>query len=499
VVAVNNTVKLFGCIVLVLALTSHVVASTTFMDQPTTITKKMRTQPMIIQGGWPQIYSAEYQANALNIAIDSHDNILVTGFAVSQTSCNAVTIKYDNEGNELWNASYNSGTNDIGYCVSVDDNDDIIVFGYSGKLPVSEGDCFLVKYSADGMEQWRYAFSKGECDYPGGITTDSENNIIITGGSGMWQMNLFYWTIKLDSSGVELWNTTFHESIIDIGLGVTVDSQDHIITTGVSATPFIDPVFLIKYDKTGNILWEKRRSGNEPWDVTTDSQDNIIIVGSGYYGGSMTMLTMKCDKDGAVLWTNEYNSGGYDGGRGIAVDSKDNIIVGGFSGYSNPNYFEHCAILYASDGQEVCFKREGVEGLIYDVAVDSTDNIFITGVIEEGIYGYYTTKYGDITPPEVTLETPKVLYLHLNGFPLFQLPKRTIAIGKMKVSLESENPSDIEYVEIYINKLLMIHLISSPFEWIWEDRLIGSRTLEVIAYDNTGCAQRIDLDFWKLL
>ena len=495
----NNILKIIGCAFVLLTLTSNAVASTPYLQQINISNHKQQYQPLNNQGGWPQIYTGGYQDNALNIDIDSEDNIIVTGFSFQESTCNAYTIKYDGEGNELWSASYNSGTFDVGFSLIVDDNDDILVYGYSGKLPVSEGDCFIVKYSSKGIEQWNYTFNKGECNYPGGITVDSENNIIITGGSGIWQMNIYYWTIKMDENCIELWNHTFHEAAIDLGLGITVDSQDNIIVTGFSSTPFVDPTFLIKYDKDGKIVWEKRRPEGEPWDIATDSQDNIIIAGTGYYGQTITMFTSKYDKDGTLLWTDEFDSGAYDGCRSIAIDSQDNIIVGGFSGYSNSNYYENCAIIYDFDGNEICLKRQGVEGMIYGVAVDSKDVMYITGVIEEGIHAYYTTKFTDIIPPSVQLEKPKSLYLHLFGMPLLQLPRKTIAIGKLIVSLESENPSDIDYIEVYINKLLMIKLLSPPFEWTWEDCVIGKRTIEVIAYDSTGSAQRIELSFWKFL
>ena len=494
----NNTVKIMCCMFVLIAFTTHAVASPHIMSKINITTNIQPHQTLITLGGWPQIYSEGYQDNALDIDIDSEDNVIVTGFSVEQTSCNAYTIKYDNEGNIIWNASYNSGRSDVGFYTTVDNNDDILVFGYSGILPVSEGDCFILKYSSDGIEQWNYTFTKGECNYPGGITTDSENNIIVTGGSGIWQMNLFYWTIKFDENCVEMWNHSFHESSVDIGFGVTVDSQDNVITTGVSFVFFVDPVFIFKYDKEGNVLWEKRRPGAQPWDVELDAQDNIIITGADYTQ-TIDMFTMKCDNDGNLLWINRFDSGGYEGGQGVAVDSKGNVIVGGYSEYSIPDHYEHCVIIYDSEGNELCFKREGIEGLIEGVAVDSNDNVFITGSIEEGIRGYYTTKFTDIIPPDIQLVKPRSLYFHLGGIPLFKLPKRTVAIGKLVVLFESDNPSDIDNIEIYIDKQLAIKLSGPPFKWTWSQKSSGKHIIDVIAYDSSGSAQRFDLELFKIL
>ena len=130
----NNSFKIIGFVFVIFSLASYTVASTPFLQQIDITSYKQCSQPFTPQRGWPQIYSDGYQDNAFNIDIDSEDNIIVTGFSVQETSCNAFTIKYDSEGNKLWNASYNSGTSDVGFSIVVDNNDAILIFGYSGNL-----------------------------------------------------------------------------------------------------------------------------------------------------------------------------------------------------------------------------------------------------------------------------------------------------------------------------------------------------------------------------
>jgi len=489
-------ISFFIFLLLILTATS----SASFQNQPgiNTNSKNRINQPITVREGWPQIYEGEHDAFASDIVIDSQDNIIVTGYSGQGTSYNAHTIKYNNNGNEIWNASYNSGKHDIGFYLSIDRNDNIYILGYSGNLPISIGDYFILKYSSDGVEQFVHTFSNSECDYPGGIIVDSNDNIIITGGSGIWQMNMHYWIRKLDNNCNELWNHTFQESALDLGLGVTIDSQNNIITTGLSATPFIEGVFLIKYSEHGDIIWEKRRPGNEPWDINIDSQDNTVVTGTGYSGQSLTMFTIKCDKDGTLLWHNEYDSGVYDGGRCVAIDSNDNIIIGGFSGYSHDEYFEQCAVLYDPEGNLLCIKREGVEGFIYGAAVDSNDDFYITGSIQEGIYGYYTTKYTDLIPPVIKFDKPKENFLHIFSVPILPLSKRTIALGKLNIILNSENPTDIQYLELYIDNQLINTFTSSPYEWTWDNSTFGTHSIKVITYDYSGCATISDINVLKI-
>lgn len=497
----NKRYEIIGCLFVFIILILTATSSASFLNKTefNTYRKNAINQTLMVREGWPQIYEGEHDSFATDIAIDSQDNIIITGYSGQGTSYNAHTIKYNNNGNVIWNVSYNSGTHDVGFYISIDKNDNIYVFGYSGVLPISNGDCFIVKYSSDGVEQFVYTFGTSECDYPGGIIVDSNDNIIITGGSGVWQMNMHYWIKKLDNNCIEQWNHTFQESAIDIGLSVTIDSQNNIVSTGFSATPFIENVFLIKYSENGDIIWEKRRPGSEPWDIEIDSQDNIVVTGTSYSGQSLTMFTIKCDKDGTLLWYKEYDSGAYDGGRSVAIDSNNNIIIGGFSGYSFNDHFEHCAVMYDSDGIQLCIKREGIEGLIYGIAVDSNDAVFITGSIEEGIYGYYTTKYNDLIPPVIKFDNPREKFLHIFSIPLLPLPKRTIALGKLNIILNSEDTADIQYVELYLDNQLIETFTSLPYEWTWDSSSFGTHSIKVIAYDDSGCATLSDINVLKIL
>jgi hypothetical protein len=140
-----------------------------------------------------------------------------------------------------------------------------------------------------------------------------------------------------------------------------------------------------------------------------------------------------------------------------------------------------------------------VEGYIYGVAVDSKDAIYIAGVIAENIYGYYTTKYTDLIPPVIKFNKPRDHYLHLFNIPILPLPERTIAIGTINIILQSEDPSDINYIELYIDNQLITTFSCSPYEWKWNNRSFGTHIIQAIAYDYSGCANLLDISVLKLL
>ena len=81
---------------------------------------------------WHKAYDSGYGDCAHDVAVDSEDNVIVTGYTTNETgNTNYYTIKYDKDGNEIWSKSYDGGNNDEAYSVAVDSEDNIIVTGYS--------------------------------------------------------------------------------------------------------------------------------------------------------------------------------------------------------------------------------------------------------------------------------------------------------------------------------------------------------------------------------
>jgi streptogramin lyase len=70
---------------------------------------------------------------ATAITVDSANNVYVTGYSPGTNSANdIVTIKYDQNGNQVWLQRYNGpgNGNDAGNAIAVDNNGNVYVTGY---------------------------------------------------------------------------------------------------------------------------------------------------------------------------------------------------------------------------------------------------------------------------------------------------------------------------------------------------------------------------------
>ncbi|HXF48907.1 MAG TPA: SBBP repeat-containing protein [Verrucomicrobiae bacterium] len=124
---------------------------------------------------------------AVAIDFDKEGNVLVTGFSRGiGTDGDITTFKYDSLGNELWVQHFNGPGNgyDAGYGLRVDSAGNVYVAGTS----VGNGtnrDYILLKYDTNGNLLWekRYNSSLNSVDEAWAISIDRSGNIVVTGRS----------------------------------------------------------------------------------------------------------------------------------------------------------------------------------------------------------------------------------------------------------------------------------------------------------------------------
>lgn len=157
------------------------------------------------------------------LLVDSSHNPIVCGNDYHPGPLNAfLTIKYDANGNLLWQRKFDTIANeDVTSCVT--DKDDAVYVGgntnqnsITGTLPGT----IVIKYAANGDSLWAYRFSSptSGATYLSKLLLDSAHNIVVFGlysDTVAQKGGLF--AAKLSSDGQVLWSTTFLNPIFSIG------------------------------------------------------------------------------------------------------------------------------------------------------------------------------------------------------------------------------------------------------------------------------------------
>ncbi|NMC76056.1 MAG: hypothetical protein GYA60_01980, partial [Candidatus Methanofastidiosa archaeon] len=200
---------------------------------------------------WEKTFDGGATDMAYGVAIDSENNVIVTGSSYNneKSTRDFYTIKYDKNGKIIWEKRFDVATRDTSYDVAVDSKDNVIVTGtVSGKF-------FTIKYDKKGKILWTDSPSRGNDDEAYGVAVDSEDNVIITGRTKLVVYN--YYTIKYDKNGKMLWNVMWTNGEDDVPYDVAIDSKDNVVITGFSSNGVNHAgrgdytYYTFKYDKNG--------------------------------------------------------------------------------------------------------------------------------------------------------------------------------------------------------------------------------------------------------
>jgi len=200
-------------------------------------------------------WATEYDRNWLvaDGKVDSAGNtVLATSLLSSppDTSQKAVTTKYGPDGTQTWSQQYQLGSQTSGFALALGPDGSVVTLGTSslpGDPYSHQGILFLVKYAADGTQQWSKSYCYG--GLPRSAAIDADGNIYAslraTPGS----------FAKFTADGTEVYRRSFSGPRDTGELVFSTDGQALYL---FDADPDVGtaPVGLRRVDpKTGDVAW----------------------------------------------------------------------------------------------------------------------------------------------------------------------------------------------------------------------------------------------------
>lgn len=382
-------------------------------------------------------------------------------------SQDAALIKYDTQGNVLWARAGGSAGMDTPQWVTTDAAGNAYMVGYvDGSAtfgPFSQTgrgsyDAFLVKYDAQGTEQWLRLIGGTGDDEGFGVTTDALGTVTVAGlfsdsisfaGSSLVASGGAYNTLlaRFDAQGNEIWAKGL--STLDLGFlhnarSISQDASGNLYVTGEYGTNGYRDVFLTALDNQGNVLWLNKLNSTDDtgaYSVVADSYGNVFHTGrfSGTVTfGSSTFSASNYDlylakysaATGALEWVTTASDPMVGYGSSLIVDPYGNPMVSGLfqdtltfpNGSSLTSHGSYDAFIAWCDWSGTLLTTKSIGGPEFDLAYGAQDlngNSFVTGSFSAtaDLNGDSGTSNGDLDLYLIKIETA-VSTLHPRTQPL---------------------------------------------------------------------------------
>ncbi len=262
--------------------------------------------------------------------------------------------------------------------VAVDKDLNIIV-GYSNVLNLSTY-ANITKYDSLGTVLWEKRLASGEGEvYIYDISADSQDNVIVVGRENL--STLVGFVIKLDKNGNVLWqrrHTGEYEELYSVAVGPS-DSLYVGGSTYNSPPNDTSDIYVIKYNSSGTLEWKRQIQGtsfDEEW-----VSDAVVDDDGNYYGtcyqlsdtsGDEQIYTFKLSTLGAFVWQRYIGGPSYEQGDGISLAPNGALYVLG------TDYTDSNIIRYDTDGG-VIWQQKIENGYLQRIATDEQSNIYMAG------------------------------------------------------------------------------------------------------------------------
>ena len=318
---------------------------------------------------WSKNYNSSEHEIAYDSAVDSHNNIYISGmtkgnFGDLNASCLAdgksdpFVAKLDPAGTMLWARMICSDGTGLARGIAVDANDNVYVAGnvigdIDGIAALGKNDTFIAKFDADGTRQYLTQIGSDDHEYPYSLVVDDNGNAYMAGNTkgvigteNLGKDDIFI--SKIASDGSIVWTTQYGSDTTDKNPAIAIDSVNSMLyitgqtkgaleTSGVNAGGY--DVFLTAMNLDGVISWTKQFGTDQTdtgEDLIVDNNGSIFIAGNTNtvpeVGSKHSDITLrKVSAEGILLSESLYGTSAKDYAYGISLSECGFVYIGGYS------------------------------------------------------------------------------------------------------------------------------------------------------------------------
>ncbi len=281
----------------------------------------------------------------LSLCLSDDNGYMVIGNTRSQGlgSNDILILKMNNKGEIQWQLLYGGIHQDFGTWIEQTSDNGFIALAFSWDAGFPREDALLIKLDSNGNEIWSKYFGYNHRDQGLSVKEISEGGYIFTGFTRQPGDLGNIYIVRTDEQGNEIWSNNFGTEYVDFGLDVIPTNDNCFLLVG-TAGGFYNPVeFYYQNHDADIILLKVNDSGEEIWRnyFGGDSHEmaySIKKAENGYYifgvtqsigAGSFDNYLIKIDYEGNELWSKTYGGEDFEYGRSMDISADGSLYLFG--------------------------------------------------------------------------------------------------------------------------------------------------------------------------
>ena len=274
----------------------------------------------------------------------------------------------------VWQRTFGGVNGDYGADIVECRDGGYAIIGGTMSAGAGETDAILVRTDADGNELWSQTYGSEGSDSALAIVECSTGGFAFTGYSrnGTWgRHNL--WLVRTDASGSVLWERLYGGVDNDQGFALIEVSTGGFAVAGITRSfGSVDPrtlirtfdIWLLRTDTQGHLLWNRTYGG-----TTDDISHSIVEVPDGGFafsgefnssyqsvgGGPLIQyhpdaFIIRTDANGEALWNQTYGGIANDFSRSLVQLEDGSFALSGFTNAASEDPYDGLFVRTNSSG-----------------------------------------------------------------------------------------------------------------------------------------------------
>ncbi len=271
--------------------------------------------------------------------------VIGTTSSTNGSAADVYVIKLDSLFQKQWSKSFGSTFLENGKSIIQTRDSNFVFCGYTNKTQNGDYDIWVEKIDRQGNFIWEQFIGGNDWDFGYQIVELPDSSLVIAGTTYSFGNNADGYIVRLDKSGNILWEKNTGSNAREELYGLTLNlKNDQIITVGESdknfATDSTD-IYFVKLDTAGNILVDTTYGGikfDNARQVAATYDSAFVTMGStnSQYLADLDYYAVKIDKNNTVAWefTGGHN-GNYDNDDiGMAITTVNQEIFMGITTFT---------------------------------------------------------------------------------------------------------------------------------------------------------------------